>query len=337
LRFLVPFCAYFFALSESRCELFAYRFGLTMLAWVVAMNFTLPVSVAEEPTVITLWDGVAPGSEQFTGEEQSEQRSDGGRSDIWVTGVNKPTLTVVAPPEAERNGSAVVICPGGAYAGLSFDKEGLEIGQWFADMGITAFVLKYRHGGGVHQHPVPLSDIQRAVRLVRSQADQWKIVPERIGVMGFSAGGHLAASAGTHFDAGTKDANDLVKQQSCRPDFLVLVYPVISMDSTITHGGSRTNLLGEKPDEKLVALMSNELQVTDKTPPTFIVHASDDGAVPVANALRFYQACVDHKVPAELHMFEKGGHGFGMRQKGIPVEEWPSLLANWLKSRGLAE
>lgn len=309
---------------------------LLALTWVVAMSLVVSASSAEESTVITLWDGVAPGSEQFTGEEQNQQRSDSGRSDIWVTGVSQPTLTVVAPPEEERNGTAVVICPGGAYAGLSFDKEGLEVGRWFADLGVTAFVLKYRHGGGVHQHPVPLSDIQQAVRLVRSQADQWKIMPERIGVMGFSAGGHLASSAGTHFDAGNKDSTDVIERQSCRPDYVVLVYPVISMDPAITHGGSRTNLLGENPDEKLVALMSNDLQVTDKTPPTFIVHASDDGAVPVANALRFYEACVAHKVPAELHVFEKGGHGFGMRQKG-PVEEWPNLLANWLKSRELAE
>jgi acetyl esterase/lipase len=302
----------------------------------LAIGHVPPHARAEEPTVITLWDGVAPGSEQFQGNEESQQRSDGGLSDIWITGVSKPTLTVVAPPEEERNGTAVIICPGGGYGGLSFDKEGLEVGRWFADRGVTAFVLKYRHGGGVHQHPVPLSDVQRAVRLVRSQADEWKILPERVGVMGFSAGGHLAASAGTHFDLGDRKSTKAVEQQSSRPDFLVLVYPVISMDAAITHGGSRANLLGEKPEEALVELMSNEKQVTDQTPPTFLVHATDDGAVPVANALRFYQACIDHKVPAELHVFEKGGHGFGMRQKG-PVEEWPTLLANWLKSRGLAE
>jgi acetyl esterase/lipase len=300
------------------------------------MSVALPASIAGEPVVISLWDGIAPGSEEFTGNEQVEQRDEGGPANAWVTGVSKPTLTVVAPPEEERNGTAVVICPGGGYGGLAFDKEGLEIAQWLADMGVASFVLKYRHGGGAHQHPVPLSDVQRAMRLVRSQADSWKIVPERVGVMGFSAGGHLASSAGTHFDAGDKDASDAIDQQSCRPDFLVLIYPVISMDAAITHAGSRANLLGEKPDEKLVASMSNDTQVTDQTPPTFIAHASDDGAVPVENALRFYRALVEHKVPAELHVFEKGGHGFGMRQKG-PVEEWPSLLANWLKSRELVE
>jgi acetyl esterase/lipase len=309
---------------------------LKVFSWVVAMSFVVPVSIAEEPTVITLWDGMAPGSEKFTGEEKVDQRNEGGLANAWITGVSQPTLTVVAPQEDQRDGTAVIICPGGGYGGLSWDKEGREVGQWLADIGVTSFVLKYRHGGGVHQHPVPLSDVQRAVRLVRSQADQWKIVPERVGVMGFSAGGHLASSAGTHFDEGNKAAGDIVRNQSCRPDFLVLIYPVISLDAAITHGGSRKNLLGDNPTPEQVKLMSNDLQVTDKTPPTFIVHASDDGAVPVANALRFYQACVDHKVPAELHVFEKGGHGFGMRQQG-PVAEWPSLLANWLKSRGLAE
>jgi acetyl esterase/lipase len=300
------------------------------------MSFALPATIAEEPIVITLWDGVAPGSEKFTGEEQAEERGDDNLPNAWITGVSKPTLTVVAPPEAERNGTAMVICPGGGYGGLAWDKEGLEIGQWLADRGVTTFVLKYRHGGGVHQHPVPLSDIQRAMRIVRSQADAWKIVPERVGVMGFSAGGHLASSAGTHFDLGNKSSSDAVEQQSCRPDFMVLIYPVISMDAKITHGGSMANLLGEKPTDALVALMSNDLQVTEQTPPTFIAHATDDGAVPVENPLLFYRALVEHKVPAELHIFEKGGHGFGMRQQG-PVEEWPSLLANWLKGRELIE
>lgn len=300
------------------------------------MSFALPSSVAQEPIVIPLWDGVAPGSNEFQGEEKVEQRDEGGLANAWITGVSRPTLTVIAPPEEERNGTAVVICPGGGYGGLSWDKEGREVGQWLADMGVTTFVLKYRHGGGVHQHPVPLTDIQQAVRVVRSQADAWKIVPERVGVLGFSAGGHLASSVGTHFDDGNKAAGDRVRNQSCRPDFLVLIYPVISMDAAITHAGSLKNLLGDEPDPKQVELMSNDKQVTDQTPPTFIVHAADDGAVPVENALRFYRACVDHKVPAELHVFEKGGHGFGMRQKG-PVEEWPRLLANWLKSRGLAE
>lgn len=294
-------------------------------------------SNSQEPPVINVWENEFPESKAFTGEEKVDDRATGEATDIWVGGVSKPTLTVIAPSEFERNGTAVVICPGGGYGGLSFEKEGTEMAKFLNQYGITCFVLKYRHGGGVHQHPVPLSDVQRALRVVRSQADQWKVEPNRIGVLGFSAGGHLASSVGTHFDAGDNKASDLVDKQSCRPDFMVLIYPVISMDAKITHAGSLKNLLGEKPDPSLVELMSNDLQVTAVTPPTFIAHASDDQAVPVENALRFYRALIEHKVPAELHVFAEGGHGFGMRRKDKPVVEWPNLLVNWLRSRKLAE
>ncbi len=312
---------------------------LTCLIFSFTMVLAVPQAMAAETgktTVINLWEGDAPGSENFDGEEQTEERGTPELSSLWITDVSKPTLEVITPAAERRNGTAVVICPGGGYGGLSYVKEGTEIGNWLAELGITSFVLKYRHGGGVHQHPVPLSDIQRAMRLVRSQADKWQINPDKLGAMGFSAGGHLAASVGTHFDAGNKNAADAIEQQSCRPDFLVLVYPVISMDAGMTHGGSLANLLGAKPDEKLVELMSNDLQVTAETPPAFISHCTDDEAVPVENALRFYRALVEHKVPAELHIFAEGGHGFGMRQKG-PVEIWPTLLANWLKSRELVD
>ncbi|TWU30252.1 alpha/beta hydrolase [Bythopirellula polymerisocia] len=285
--------------------------------------------------VIDLWNGDAPGSEDFTDIETSEERGEPGVPNSWVTQVKQPTLTLF-PASSEKNSkTAVIVCPGGGYGGLAFDKEGNEVAQWFADRGVTAFVLKYRHGGGPHQHPVPLSDVQRAMRIVRSSANVLGYQPDRIGVMGFSAGGHLASSIGTHFDSGDESAEDTIDRKSCRPDFLILIYPVISMDSEITHGGSRNNLLGDQPADKVVELMSNELQVTDDTPPTFLVHATDDGAVPVENSLRFYRALVDHKVPAELHVFDEGGHGFGMRQKEKPVGEWPHLLENWLGSRGL--
>lgn len=313
------------------------QFVLLGVAFTMVLELRQPVTAAAvETTVLKLWDGVAPGSEKYAGEEVIEEHGDATLSNTWITGVSEPTLTVVTPHTDKRNGTGIVICPGGGYGGLAFEKEGIEVGRWLAERGVTCFVLKYRHGGGEHQHPVPLSDIQRAVRLVRSQATQWGVEPDKLGVMGFSAGGHLASSAGTHFDAGNKNATDSVEQQSCRPDFLVLIYPVISLDATITHGGSRANLLGDKPDPKLVELMSNDLQVTEQTPPTFITHASDDEDVPVENALRFYRALVAHKVPTELHVFAEGGHGFGMRQQG-PVDEWPTLLANWLKGRGLVD
>lgn len=287
--------------------------------------------------VIELWNGVAPGSEDFTGIETSEERGEAGVANRWVTGVKQPTLTVFPANKEEFSKTAVIVCPGGGYGGLAFDKEGIEMAQWFADRGVTAFVLKYRHGGGPHQHPVPLKDIQRAVRMVRQTASDFGYEPDRVGVLGFSAGGHLASSVGTHYDEGDPSAADFLDRQSCRPDFLMLIYPVISMDATITHAGSRQNLLGEQPDDELVVLMSNELQVTADTPPTFLVHAADDEGVPVENSLRFYQALVEYKVPAELHVFAEGGHGFGMRQKEKPVVEWPNLLDNWLHSRGLIE
>jgi acetyl esterase/lipase len=321
-------------------SLFAYRLPLALalvtLAYVT-MNNTSQTRAADEPIVIALWEGTAPGSEEFKSKEVSDERGTPEQSDLWIGRVSQPTLTVVAPFEYERNGTGVVICPGGGYSGLAFEKEGLEMGRWFAKQGVTAFVLKYRHGGGVHQHPVPLNDVRRAMRIVRSQAEQWKLADEKIGVMGFSAGGHLASSLGTHFDAGSPNAEDEIERERCRPDFMVLVYPVISMDAKITHLGSLDNLLGEHPDPQTVELMSNDKQVTDNTPPTFITHASDDQAVPVENALRFYRALIDHKVPAELHVFAEGGHGFGMRNKDKPVVEWPNLLANWLRSRQLID
>lgn len=314
------------------------QFRVVLWSVICTMTFTMVQNIAsaDDQQTIRLWKGVAPGSEKFTGQEEIVERGDEKQSNLWVTGVSEPTLTAVPATTKAPAQTAVVICPGGGYGGLSYEKEGAEIANWLSKFGITSFVLKYRHGGGVHKHPVPLSDVQRAMRVVRSLAKEMGFKSDQVGVMGFSAGGHLASSVGTHFDTGNKQSTDKIEQQSSRPDFLVLVYPVISMDARITHGGSLANLLGDKPSDDLVKLMSNDLHVTEQTPPTFIAHAGDDEAVPVANALRFYQALVDHHVPAELHVFEKGGHGFGMRQKG-PIEEWPNLLAHWLKSRHLIE
>lgn len=310
---------------------YLFKFMLLGLSFAMALEINQPISAQE---IIPLWKGTAPGSEKFTGKEHVEERGTPEQSTEWITGVSEPTLTLFDATTKDHSKTAMIICPGGGYGGLSQTKEGTEIAQWLAKQGVTCFVLKYRHGGGPHQHPVPLTDVQRAVRTVRSLAKDKGYSPDRIGVMGFSAGGHLASSVGTHFDEGNKDAADMIEQQSCRPDFLVLIYPVISMEADVTHGGSLANLLGEKPDDELVQLMSNDTQVTEQTPPTFIVHASDDAAVPVENALRFYRALVGHKVPAELHMFAEGGHGFGMRQPG-PVKEWPIMLLRWLDSRGL--
>jgi acetyl esterase/lipase len=206
--------------------------------------------------------------------------------------------------------------------------------NWFNAMGVTAFVLKYRLGPRYH-HPIELGDAQRAIRMVRARAAEFNIQPDRIGMMGFSAGGHLTATAGTHFDAGNADAADPVDRASSRPDFLILAYPVISFDPSITHAGSVRNLLGDNPDPKLIQELSAELQVTAQTPPTFIYHTSNDSGVPVENSVRFYLALRKAKVAAEMHLFESGPHGSGMGLWDPSLSMWPTLLSNWLRARGL--
>lgn len=325
--------------SESRTNAIVFlRTAICVVCALGAGLLSVETAVARENLtreIILLWSGVAPGSESFDGEEKTEERGDPEVPNAWVTQVKQPRMEVIPATTKEVAHTAIVICPGGGYGGLAYDKEGVEIGLWFAKRGVTAFVLKYRHGGGVHQHPVPLSDAQRALRIVRSQAKERGYGADRVGVMGFSAGGHLASTASTHFDDGDPGAAEVVDRWSCRPDFQVLIYPVISMDEAITHAGSRTNLLGKHPSPEDVENLSNELQVTEETPPAFIVHATDDGAVPVVNSVRYYLALVKHKVAAELHIFEKGGHGFGKRRKDLPAVEWPHLLENWLRNRQL--
>lgn len=264
-----------------------------------------------------------------------EGRPEDGGPNRWVKGTITPSVTPHCANATRRSGAAMVVCPGGGYAGMAFDKEGENISQWLAERGITAFTLKYRHGGGPHQQPVPHWDVQRAMRWVRAHAADYCIEPDQVGVIGFSAGGHLASTIGTHYDAGDAASDDAVERQHSRPDFLALIYPVITMEEGFSHGGSRLNLLGESPDPDTVAKYSNDLQVTAETPPTFIVHTTDDGTVPVENALRFYRALVTNKVPAELHIYNEGGHGYGMLQRGLPVDEWPAAFEAWLKSRGL--
>lgn len=253
----------------------------------------------------------------------------------WTTRVTKsPTLTPFIPDADKRTGAAVVICPGGGYAGLAMEKEGMETARWFQDRGIAGVVVRYRCGGGKNQQPVPLQDAQRALRTVRARAGEWGVDPQRVGILGYSAGGHLASSAATMFDDGDANAADAVDRQSSRPDFAVLVYPVTSMDSEVAHGGSRRNLLGENPSAELMSQWSTYRRVTDRTPPTFLVHASDDDGVPVKNSLLFYEALVANKVPAELHVYEGGGHGFGLLRGDRPADHWVEQLEPWLKAHG---
>jgi acetyl esterase/lipase len=214
------------------------------------------------------------------------------------------------------------------------DKEGRQIASWFNAMGVTAFVLKYRLGPRYH-HPIELGDAQRAIRLVRSRAMQFGVAADRIGMMGFSAGGHLAATAGTRFDDGDTGAPDEVDRVSSRPDFLILAYPVISFDPAIAHAGSVRSLLGENPAPALLQELSAELHVNAKTPPTFLFSTNADTTVPAENAVRFYLALRQAKVPAEMHIFENGPHGVGLDLGDPALSLWPTLLTNWLRGRGL--
>jgi acetyl esterase/lipase len=214
------------------------------------------------------------------------------------------------------------------------DKEGYAVAKWLNSLGVSAFVLKYRLGPRYH-HPVELGDAQRAIRIVRSRAAEYGLQPDRIGIMGFSAGGHLASTAGTHFDAGNPGAADPIDRMSSRPDFMVLCYPVISFGA-FAHAGSKKNLLGENPDPLLVENLSNELQVTKDTPPTFLFHTTTDATVPVENSVMFYSALRKAGVPAEMHIYERGPHGVGLAPSDPVLSSWPGRLADWLRIHGWA-
>ncbi|MDQ0896613.1 acetyl esterase/lipase [Paenibacillus sp. V4I7] len=243
-----------------------------------------------------------------------------------------PSLTLY-PVSKEGLSSAVIVCPGGGY-GRRAAHEGEPLAKWLNGLGITALVLNYRVAP--YEHPVPLQDAQRAIRTVRHHAEEWQIDSNRIGILGFSAGGHLASTAGTHYDAGDQESVDPIERQSCRPDVMVLCYPVITFSSEYGHEGSKLNLLGKTPDEKLVKLLSNEQQVTAHTPPTFLWHTADDAAVPVENSLLFAGALSRHKVPFDLHVFESGRHGIGIAVDHQEAYIWPELCANWLKKQHFA-
>jgi len=252
---------------------------------------------------------------------------------------DKPNLTIYRPPREKATGAAVVICPGGGYGHLAMDHEGHQIAQWLNSFGVAGFIVKYRHSnsGAGYGHPAPLQDAQRAVRTVRARAKEWNVDPERIGILGFSAGGHLASSAGTHFQNRYSDAKDSIDKFSCRPDFMILIYPVISFTEWCTHKGSRKNLLGNDPESELVENLSNERQVTAQTPPTFLVHGNDDKGVPPENSIFFYLALRKAKVPAEMHIYENGRHGFGLGKQFGAVSSWPLRCQEWMRGRGLLD
>ena len=252
-----------------------------------------------------------------------------------------PTLTVYRPAPGTATGAAMVICPGGGYGGLA-PHEGRDYALWLNARGVTGFVLKYRLGSADYRHPAMMNDVNRAVRWVRYHAAEWAVNPAQIGVMGSSAGGHLTATALTHYDAGLAAAPDPIDRVSSRPDFGVLCYAVITMGE-FTHQGSRQNLLGTTPSPELVKLLSNELQVTADTPPCFVWHTAEDPGVPVMNSLLFAEALARHKVPFDLHVYERGGHGLGLGVKGYTpgtghdgdLHPWTHDLEFWLRTRQL--
>jgi len=259
---------------------------------------------------------------------------DGAPGALGTEAVDKPKITVYRAPADKATGAAVVVCPGGGYQVVAADHEGKQIAEWLNSLGVSAFVLQYRLGPR-YRHPAPLQDAQRAIRMVRARAQEWGVDPKRVGILGFSAGGHLASTAATHFDDGRPDAVDPIERQGSRPDFAVLCYPVISLQDPTAHAGSRRNLLGDPADPKLVEVLSNERQVTPRTPPTFLWHTADDDAVPVANSLLFFEALAKAGVPGELHVFPHGRHGVGLAQGDPALSQWPRLCAVWMQGLGL--
>jgi acetyl esterase/lipase len=279
---------------------------------VAAAQSPLPI---QDLQVIPLWSGGAPGA-------------------LGTDEADIPAVTVFLPRTMAPNTPAVVVCPGGSYARLASNHEGRQVASYLNSLGIAAFVLRYRLGPRYH-HPIELGDAQRAMRLLRSHSAQWRLDPGRIGIMGFSAGGHLAMSASTRVDGGRADAADPIDRAGSRPDFAILGYPVISMTEPWTHAGSKNNLLGSSPDPEVAKSLSGEQAVTKDTPPTFLFHTNQDTVVPVENSVHYYLALRKAGVPAEMHIFEKGPHGVGLANDDAALSEWSKLLANWLRGRGV--
>jgi acetyl esterase/lipase len=295
--------------------------------WVV---FSV-ASFAQEKT-FNVWTGKIPGAIDDPAVKEETIKTETGAERVRY--VTNPTLTAFYPPKEKANGTAVIICPGGGYIRLAMPHEGYDVGKWFSENGVTAFVLKYRlPDDRIMQNKAvgPLQDIQESVRLVRRNAKEWGIDPNKIGVVGFSAGGHLASTVSTHYKDKVYDSDST----SARPDFSVLVYAVVSLTGKDIHAGSAESLLGKNPDVKLLETYTSYLQVTKDTPPAFLVCSQDDKTVPLINSVMYYLAMKANNIPGELHIYEKGGHGYGLAPKGGSESAWPEALKKWMKQRSL--
>lgn len=295
-----------------------------MRAFFISL-FCFVTIVANAQTVMPLYNGLPPGGIAGPDEEITDKDNNRGLTSI-------PTLTAYLPPKEKATGTAVLICPGGGYTRVVLQKEGLNIAEYFVKQGIAAFVLKYRLPDDKimqDKSSGPLQDAQEALKIIRSRATEWNIDTKRVGIMGFSAGGHLASTAGTHFDRPVLAANAGL---NLRPDFMILVYPVISMEKNLTHSGSRQRLLGNQPDELSIKNYSNDRQVTPQTPPTILFHTGDDTVVDVDNSLLFYQALRHQHVPAEMHIYPEGNHGFVLK---LPIDVWMQITMKWIGRMGM--
>ncbi len=298
---------------------------------LVFLTLFLSYSWSQNP-VLKVWPNGVPGS--IKTDTYSEKATEANGIPSRYEKVTDPSLTVFLPTAEKATGTAVIICPGGGYGVLAFDHEGYAIARWLNENGIAGIILKYRLPSDLimkDKSVGPLQDAQEAIRIIRRNREHWRIDPHKIGVIGFSAGGHLASTISTHYADNVYEVADTT---SARPDFSLLIYPVITFNSSFTHGGSRKNLIGNNPSQEAIDHFSNELQINAKTPPAFLVHSSDDKAVPVKNSLVYYEALVKNNIAAEMHIFQKGGHGYGLSVGKGTQSSWPVLCINWLNENG---
>lgn len=293
----------------------------------------LIININAQNTILKLWPGGIPGSIKNESYSEKATVTDGEVSRFEK--VIDPVLYIFLPPAEKATGTAVLICPGGGYGVLAFSHEGFAIAKWLNDNGIAGIILKYRLPSDIimkDKSVGPLQDAQEAMRVIRRHNSEWQINPGKIGVIGFSAGGHLASTLSTHYAEKVYEATDTT---SARPDFSLLIYPVISFDASFTHSGTRKNLIGDNPSEEAVRHFSNELQITDKTPPAFLVHSADDKTVPIKNSIVYFEGLQKYSIPSELHIFLKGGHGYGLSPDKGTQSAWPALCIRWLKELGI--